>query len=91
MPLEPLTLYSVLDVTELWIALGADRPGVRGHLKWRARCLLLSAVAYRPRVNLLRQLRAQEEMDNPSESSEFVIGYVPTERSGSSDSGYVSD
>ena len=71
MSLEPLTLYNVLDVAELWIALGADPPGVRGHLKWRSRCVLMSAVAYRPRINLLRQLRAQDEMDNPSASSEF--------------------
>ena len=63
--------HLVLDVPELWIAVGADLPGTRRHLKWRARCLLVSACAYRPRVQVLRQLRAQEEIDDiyTSESS----------------------
>ena len=69
----PLTLYDVMDVPELWVALGAEPPGVKGHLRWRARCLLVSHRVYRPRVYMLRRLRAQEEMDNPSDSSEFVI------------------
>ena len=71
MSLEPLTLYNVLGVAELWIALGADPPGVLGHLKWGARCVLISAVAYRSRLHLLHRLRAQEEIDNPSASSEW--------------------
>ena len=94
MSLGPQTLYNVLDLEELWIALGADPPGVRGHLKWRARCVLVSAVAYRPRVHLLRQLRAQEEVDYPSESSEFQYwssGIRYASDGGSSDTGCLSD
>lgn len=61
---QAVDFYSVLDVGELWTTLGADLPGRRGHLKWRARCLLVSAHAFRHRRQVLRRLRAQQEIDD---------------------------
>lgn len=61
---QAVNFYSVLDVAELWTTLGADLPGRRGYLKWRARCLLVSAHAFRHRSQVLRRLRAQQEIDD---------------------------
>ena len=76
---QAMNFYGVLDVVELWAALGADLPGLFGHLKWRGRCLLVSAQAFRPRSDMLRRLRAQQEIDDLcGEGSESPMSFPRT-------------
>ena len=56
--------HAVLCVDELWKCLGCLWPGEIGQLKWRARCLLVSARALNGQRLALYQLRCQQLVDD---------------------------
>ena len=56
--------HAVLCIDELWRCLGCLWPGVLGQLKWRARCLLVSARALNGQRLALYQLRRQQIIDD---------------------------